>query len=137
MSLNPALIRESFAVVAPHGVAVTDYFYNYMFSHYPEVRAMFPAQMDAQKERLLNSIVQIVTHIDQLDALVPYLQELGAGHNKYHTQPEHYPIVGASLLATLAHFAGPAWTPAVAEAWSAAYNVAAQVMIEAAEQAAA
>jgi len=42
--------------------------------------------------------------------------------------------VGASLVATLAHFNGPAWTPELAADWSAAYGRVAQVMIEAAAE---
>lgn len=40
-----------------------------------------------------------------------YLQDLGREHRKFGAIAEHYPYVGASLVATVAHFNGPAWTP--------------------------
>ena len=132
MAINAQLIKDSAARIAPLGTQVTDYFYHTLFTDFPQVRRMFPAEMDAQKERLFQSLVYIASNIDNTEALVPYLQDLGAGHIQYDTRPEHYPLVGQSLMKTLAHFAGDAWTPEVAAAWAAAYNLAAQVMVEAA-----
>jgi hypothetical protein len=42
--------------------------------------------------------------------------------------------VGASLVATVAHFNGPAWTPELAADWKAAYDLVAQVMTGAADE---
>jgi NAD(P)H-flavin reductase len=47
---------------------------------------------------------------------------------------EHYDVVGASLLFTLQHFSGAAWTEELAADWTAAYTLLAQVMIEAAKE---
>ncbi|MHB1604782.1 MAG: globin domain-containing protein [Leptospirales bacterium] len=134
MAINTDLIKKSMALLAPKGTEITEYFYAYMFKHYPQVRPMFPKDMGPQAKRLLDSIVYIATNIDRVESLVPYLQKLGVGHNKYNTKPEHYPIVGESLLKTLEHFAGPAWTPELAKSWTEAYNVASTVMIEAAQK---
>lgn len=137
MAINTDLIKKSVDLLAPKGTQITEYFYNYMFQHHPEVRPMFPKDMGPQAKRLLDSIVYIATNIDRAESLVPYLQKLGVGHNKYNTKPEHYPIVGESLLKTLEHFAGAAWTPELAQSWTEAYGIAANVMIEAAKKAAA
>ena len=133
MAINTDSIKKSVDVLAPHGTKVTEYFYKYLFTKYPEVRPMFPADMGPQAKRLLDSIVYIASNIDNLDKLVPYLQKLGAGHTKYNTRPEHYPAVGDALLATLEHFAGSAWTPELSKSWTEAYAVASDVMIKAAQ----
>ena len=132
MAINTEAIKKSVDVLAPHGTKVTEYFYNYLFRKYPEVRPMFPDDMGPQAKRLLDSIVYIASNIGNLDKLVPYLERLGAGHTKYNTRPEHYPAVGDALLATLSHFAGAAWTPELRESWTEAYSVASDVMIKAA-----
>jgi hypothetical protein len=95
---------------------------------------MFPVSMAAQRDRLLGALARIVSDVDNVDALVPYLRGLGRDHRKFGTLAEHYGVVGASLLTTLAHFAGDAWTEEVAADWKAAYALVAQVMIGAAEQ---
>ncbi|MEU5387560.1 hypothetical protein ABZ391_27465, partial [Kitasatospora cineracea] len=46
-------------------------------------------------------------------------------------RPRWMPIaaaVGGSLLASLAHFAGDAWTPEIEAAWTALYGVITDVM---------
>ena len=58
----------------------------------------------------------------------------GREHRKFGAIAEYYPYVGASLVATLAHFNGPAWTPELATDWKAAYDPVAQVMISAAAE---
>jgi NAD(P)H-flavin reductase/hemoglobin-like flavoprotein len=133
VSVDPKLIRDSFAHVATHGGEVVEYFYAHLFAHHPDVRSMFPIGMAEQRDRLLKALALVVTNIDNLDGLVPSLRQLGHDHRKFGVRPEHYDAVGASLLATFELFAGEAWTPDVAASWRAAYAVAAQTMIDAAQ----
>ena len=95
---------------------------------------MFPASMAAQRDRLVGALLQIVGNVHQVEAVVPYLRQLGVDHRKYDVLDEHYPEVGASLLATLEHFLGEAWTPDLAADWAEAYGLVAQVMTEAAHE---
>ncbi|TIS32963.1 globin domain-containing protein, partial [Mesorhizobium sp.] len=52
----------------------------------------------------------------------------------YGVEERHYPIVGQALIETLAAGLGTAFTPAVREAWEAAYGLLASVMIAAARE---
>ena len=97
--------------------------------------ALFPVSMAHQRDRLFAALGDVVARVDDLEALVPILQQLGRDHRKFGTVAAHYPAVGASLLATLEHF-DDEWTPELAKSWSEAYDVVATVMIEAAEAAA-
>jgi len=128
-------LRASFAYVAEHGDEVARWFYAHLFISHPECRELFPVNMLRQRGRLLDALGHIVSQVDRLDELVPFLQQLGRDHRKFGTIRGHYPAVGNSLVATLAHFAGPNWTPELADGWLAAYNLAATTMIEAAEAA--
>ena len=53
---------------------------------------------------------------------------LGRRHAGYGALPEHFPAVGVSLIATLRHFAGDAWSPQAEAAWAAVYGVVADTM---------
>jgi NAD(P)H-flavin reductase len=97
---------------------------------------MFPVSMMQQRDRLFRALGHIVAKVDDLDTLVPFLQQLGRDHRKFGTLSAHYPAVGASLLATLQHYAGDDWTPELAADWAAAYGVVAEVMTAAADEAA-
>ncbi|MFF7727082.1 globin domain-containing protein [Streptomyces sp. NPDC008001] len=128
------LIRTSLALVEPLAGEITVYFYATLFARYPEVRAMFPQEMDTQRDRLLRALLRIVDLADDPGNLVRFCGHLGRDHRKFGTLPAHFPAVGECLLATLARYAGPAWTPDIAAAWTKAYGTVAQVMISAAEE---
>jgi hemoglobin-like flavoprotein len=124
-------LKDNFALVGAHGIEVAEFFYADLFEKNPGVRSMFPPAMTAQQEKLLNALSYIVSTVDDPDALVPFLQDLGRRHRGFGAVPEYFPAVGASLLATLEYFSGEEWTEELAKDWADAYGVVAQVMIEA------
>jgi NAD(P)H-flavin reductase len=128
-------MRANFAKAAATGDEAPLYFYSHLFLSHPETRAMFPVSMAHQRDRLFSALGDVVARVDDLDALVPILQQLGRDHRKFGTLAAHYPAVGASLLATLEHF-DDAWTPELAKDWTEAYTLVAEVMIAAADEAA-
>jgi NAD(P)H-flavin reductase/hemoglobin-like flavoprotein len=127
-------MRANFAKAAAAGDEAPLYFYSHLFLSHPETRKLFPVSMAHQRDRLFQALGDVVARVDDLDALVPILQQLGRDHRKFGTVAEHYPAVGASLLATLRHF-DDGWNADLAGDWTAAYQLVAQVMIEAAESA--
>jgi NAD(P)H-flavin reductase/hemoglobin-like flavoprotein len=126
-------MRANFAKAAAQGDEAPLYFYSHLFLSHPETRTLFPVSMAHQRDRLFAALGDVVANVDDLDALVPILQQLGRDHRKFGTVAAHYPAVGASLLATLKHF-DPDWNDALAADWTAAYELVAKVMVEAAEE---
>jgi NAD(P)H-flavin reductase len=92
--------------------------------------------MTAQRDRLLSALGHIVSHVDDREELVPYLEQLGRDHRRFGVADHHYPIVGRALLATLHRALGRAWTQRLASEWTAAYQLIADVMVDAAAKAA-
>jgi NAD(P)H-flavin reductase/hemoglobin-like flavoprotein len=130
--VDTAALRRSFGQVASHGDEVPLFFYSYLFLRHPHLRSMFPPGMATQRGRLVEALSTIVSDVDNLDALVPYLQHLGRDHRKFDVVADHYPAVGEAFLATLQHFLGAEWTPQLATEWEGAYQLIADVMIKAA-----
>ncbi|MQY08341.1 globin domain-containing protein [Actinomadura macrotermitis] len=126
-------LKENFARVAEQGDAVALFFYSDLFVGNPQLRDMFPIGMAGQRDKLLRALGLIVSRVDDLPELVPFLQQLGRDHRKFGILAEHYPHVGASLIRTLRYFSGSAWTPELEADWGAAYGLVAQVMQEAAD----
>lgn len=133
--MNPAALKASWAMIARHGDAVPGFFYAWLFTTNPHLREYFPMSMAGQRDRLVGALGRIVSAVDQLDSVVPFVQELGRDHRRFDVKPDHYPAVGQALLATLEHFLGPSWTPELAQDWAAAYDLVSATMIDAAEQA--
>ncbi|CAL2056910.1 hypothetical protein GCM10009566_33150 [Streptomyces murinus] len=135
MTADFSLIRSSFAAVQPHGPQVTEYFYDHLFAHHPEVRPLFAAHLDEQRDRLWAALGALVANLENTETLTGMLQNLGRRHAGYGAVAAHYPAVGASLIASLRHFAGDEWTPAAEESWTAVYGVISNAMVAAGETA--
>lgn len=132
--MNTDALKYSWEQVAKSGDEVPLYFYSHLFLSHPEVRGMFPIAMAGQRDKLVGALGHIVSHVDELDQVTAFIQQLGRDHRRFSVAPDHYNAVGASLLATLKQFLGAAWTDDLAADWAAAYGVIARVMVEAAEE---
>ncbi len=132
--MDTAALKGSWANVAAAGDDVPLYFYSHLFLKHPEVRSMFPIQMSGQRDKLVTALGAVVSNVDEIDRIVPLLEQLGRDHRRFSVVTEHYEAVGASLLATVKRFLGPSWTPDLAATWAEAYGLVAKIMVAAAEQ---
>jgi ferredoxin-NADP reductase/hemoglobin-like flavoprotein len=133
-SPDAILIRRTMAEIAPVADKVTSYFYALLFVRHPELRDLFPAAMDSQRDRLLKALLTAAEHMDNAAVLTDYLQHLGRGHRKYGTQPEHYPAVGEALIGALTRYATSTWDEETEAAWIRTYTTISQIMIDAAAE---
>ena len=130
--MNPTqikLVQESFAKVAPISEQAAVLFYGRLFEVAPSVRAMFPDDMTEQRKKLMATLAVVVGGLTNLEAVLPAASALAKRHVKYGAKAEHYPVVGGALLWTLEKGLGDAWTPEVADAWTAAYGTLSGYMI--------
>ncbi|MFG3369567.1 globin domain-containing protein [Streptomyces sp. NPDC048156] len=125
-------MRAALTLVESQTAELTVYFYTILFTRYPQVRNLFPGNMDVQHGRLLRGLLRIIDLADDPDNLVRFCTRLGHDHRKFGAIEAHYPAVGECLLAALARYSGNAWTPEMAAAWTRAFAVASRVMILAA-----
>jgi hemoglobin-like flavoprotein len=131
--MDTDLLKRTWEQVSRHGDLLPAYFYAHLFLTHPELRPMFKPGMAEQRDRLVTALGDVVSNVNNLDAVIPTLQHLGRDHARRHgVLPEHYPAVGAALLATLEHHLGDTWTPESAATWAEAYEVVASVMVAAA-----
>lgn len=127
-----ALIRVSFAKVAPIAEDAAAMFYARLFETAPEVKPLFKGDMKAQGKKLMGALYTVVEQADRPDNLVPVLQAMGRRHADYGVTPAHYAPVGAALLWTLEKGLGVSFTPDVEAAWAKAYQTVSEIMIQAA-----
>ncbi|MFI9360092.1 globin domain-containing protein [Kitasatospora sp. NPDC053057] len=130
------LIRASLAVVEPVADRATAHFYALLFLQHPEVRSLFPAAMDVQRDRLFRSLLAAARGAEDPAALRTRMSALGRGHRRYGTLTGHYAPVGECLMQALARYAGSRWDADTELAWRRAYRLISTIMIEAAEEAA-
>ncbi|MEU6879617.1 globin domain-containing protein [Streptomyces sp. NPDC046712] len=131
---DAALLRRTMGEIEPIADKVTSHFYALLFLKHPDLRALFPAAMDTQRDRLFRALLTAATHADDTPTLTTYLSHLGRGHRKYGTLPEHYPAVGECLIGALSRYAPQSWDPRTEAAWVGAYTAISQIMIDAAAE---
>jgi hemoglobin-like flavoprotein len=112
-----------------------DIFYGRLFAAAPAVRPLFAGtDLRKQKIMLLRVLGLLRRSLRDLESIVPVLRDLGARHVAYGARPEHYPVVGAVLIASMAEVAGDAWQPDHERAWAVAFEVVAGAMLDGATQ---
>jgi hemoglobin-like flavoprotein len=131
MPLDLEALETSFDLVAPHGDELMEIFHARLFATAPAVKPLFAGtDLRRQKTMLLGTLVLLRKSLRDLDPIVPKLRELGARHVAYGARPEHYPVVGQALIASMAEVAGQAWRPDYERAWAAAFDIVAGAMLD-------
>lgn len=129
------LVQDSFAKVVPIADQAADLFYNRLFEIAPETKLLFAnTNIRQQGIKLMQTLKAAVGALDDLDALIPVVYNLGKRHINYGVQKAHYAIVGEALIWTLAQGLGDDFTPEVQEAWAEVYGIIASVAISAYEE---
>lgn len=126
------LVQQSWKQVAAIAPTAAALFYKNLFSADPSLQPLFKGNMEEQGKKLMQMIGAAVGKLNDLDSLVPILQNLAVRHVDYGVKDEHYDTVGAALLTTLEQGLGDAFTPEVKAAWTQVYGTMADVMINAA-----
>ncbi len=128
------LVRRSFALVALQPDATAALFYRRLFEQAPELKPLFIGDIRSQGQRLMQMIGAAVRLLDQPEALLPVLAQLGARHAGYGVQAGDYRSVGRALITTLEEGLGADFDAPTREAWVAVYALVSTTMMTAAGQ---
>lgn len=131
------IVKSTAPVLQVHAETLTRYFYQRMFAHNPEVGPFFNAANQAggaQQRALAGAICAYAANIDNLEALGDAVELIAHKHASLQIKPEHYPIVGENLLASISEVLGEAATQEVVNAWGEAYQLLAGILISREQQ---
>ncbi len=81
-------------------------------------------------KKLTSMITMAVKKVRKLDQLDADLERLGRLHVPYGVRPEHYPIVGATLMWTLETSLQSEWNEETKQAWTTFYQIISEKMIK-------
>lgn len=127
-----AIVSATVPLLEQGGEALTRHFYLKLFADYPEVVPFFNQANQhggMQQRALADAVLAYARNIDRLEALGPMVATIINKHVSLQIQPEHYPLVGASLLGAIREVLGAdVATDAVIEAWAAAYGQLADIL---------
>ena len=105
--------------------------YQLLFERHPELRPMFPADMSVQVHRFTTEIEALALAMPDLREVEARVSALGARHVQYGVRPTHFPAIRDALLDVLAERLGQRFTAEHRLAWSRAYNLLAEIMMDA------
>jgi len=132
MSLSPLqkhLIRRSFGVIAGQSEIIGQLFYARLFVLDADLRALFQHDMNEQVNKLMRMVALCVSYLDDEKTFITTIEELGARHVAYGVRDEYYSVVGEAFIWALSEGLGPAYTLDIQAAWTALYDLMAQVAI--------
>jgi nitric oxide dioxygenase len=127
-----ATVKATAPVLEQHAETLTRHFYKRMFSMNPEVAPFFnPAHQTSgsQQRALAGAICAYAANIDNLEVLGGAVELIAQKHASLQIKPEHYPIVGENLLASIREVLGEAATDDIINAWAEAYGFLANILI--------
>jgi nitric oxide dioxygenase len=125
------LVQDSFAAIVPKRDEIARSFYDNLFVIDPGLRPMFPADLSDQGKKLMQVLTVVVRSLENLEPLLPSIDDMARRHVAYGVKDDHYAIVGQALIRTLRHGCGPAFTAETEEAWRLAYTILSTRMITA------
>lgn len=129
---SKAIVKSTAPILQEHGEALTKHFYKRMFLYNPEVIPFFNgANQEAglQQKALAGAICAYAANIDNLEILGSTVELIAQKHVSLQIKPEHYPIVGENLIASIREVLGEGATEEVVNAWNEAYGFLAEIMI--------
>jgi len=116
-------VRRSWLLIEPRREEVGRLFYGRLFELQPATRAMFKGDMAAQAAKLMATLNVVVEHLDQLDAVLPAVRQLGLRHRReWQVSDAMYYWVRDALLWTLQRSLGEAFDGDMHVAWGQAYD---------------
>lgn len=126
------IIKSTVPVLQIHGKTITTAFYSMLFENHPELLNIFNhanQRQGKQQTALANAVIAAAANIDQLENILPVVKQIAEKHRALGVLPEHYPIVGETLLSAIQQVLGDAATPEIIGAWAKAYDVIADAFI--------
>ena len=126
------LVKSTVPLLEASGPAITDYFYNRLFTHNPEAQNIFNMSNQAsgkQSFALFSAIAAYAKNLDNVEQLLTMVERIAQKHTSLNIQPAHYDLVGHHLIETLRELVPEQFTKEVEDAWTAAYQELAAIFI--------
>lgn len=127
------IVKSTVPALQKHGLEITRVFYQQLLTANPELNSMFKPEDQrngSQAQRLAGAILAYAANVDRLEKLTAAVDKICQTHVDLKVLPEHYPVVGQHLLEAIKIVLGEVATPEILDAWGAAYNQLADIMIE-------
>ena len=128
------LVRESFPEIRRMSGPASLLFYGRLFELDPALRPLFRRDIEIQGRKLMDMLLAMVDHIDDLEKLMPVFHAMGQRHVGYGVKAEHYQTVSNALIWAFGQVLGDDFDGALKGAWMSVIDTVSAGMQEGAAQ---
>lgn len=125
------IVKSTIPALGEHSLALTSLFYTKLFENNPEVKPFFNVSNQSngrQQQALAGAIVAFAQNVDNLEALAEAVELIAQKHASLMVKPDHYPIVGDNLLASIQELLNLSADHEIITAWGEAYGFLAGIL---------
>jgi hemoglobin-like flavoprotein len=129
------IVQTAVRRLAPRIPELGEAFYRHLFGLLPEVRDLFPEDMENQRQRLVESLLSSVYALHDPAGMEVTLQRLGATHHRRRVKEDHYQYVPHALLRAVRDISPGDFSTWESSAWISVYSWMVAHMVAGARQA--
>jgi hemoglobin-like flavoprotein len=129
------LVKTTFSTFAKYPLGTGLMFYQRLFGMNQNLRGLFKGEIAAQAQAMMSMMDLIVRMLDDASRVEAEVYALGWRHARYGIGADYYPVFGRALVSTVRDALGIQATPAICDAWQAAYDAVAETMVAAGQDA--
>ena len=121
--MNTELIAQTWRSLGSRQPQFVAAFYERFFESFPGDRRLFPQQLDpAHLQKMVDTVALLADLAEDASDIAPRLHRLGAAHRPFALAPSDFRNFKAVFIEVLREYAGAAWSPQAARAWSDAFE---------------
>lgn len=126
---DPVLVAQStIETILARKEHFTESFYRRLFAKAPELRPLFPEDMEAQAAKLVQMLEVIVYALGRPGQLAMGLHSLAQRHVAYGVTADHYDLVRDPFVEAITEVLGEECTPEATNAWGSLVDTIVHVM---------
>jgi len=128
-----ALLHASFATVFDRRKEIAERFYEHLFSHAPEARAMFSNDIERQKRMFASMLGEVVRCVETTGEFAERLEALAESHRHYRIPAALFEVAGRALKDALSDVLDGLLSSAEMQVWKRAAERMMMAMASASE----
>ena len=122
-AMNTELIAQTWQALGERQRKFVEAFYERFFERFPGYRKLFPAELRQEHlDKMLQTVALLCDLAEDREDIAPHLRKLGTVHRPFDLAPYDFGNFKAVFIEVLRSYAGAAWSPEAAKAWSDAFE---------------
>lgn len=121
--MNTELIAQTWRSLGSRQPQFVAAFYERFFERFPGYRKLFPRSLgEAHLQKMVDTVALLADLAEDTSDIAPRLHKIGSAHTPFALAPKDFSNFKAVFVEVLREYAGGAWSPQAAKAWSDAFE---------------